>query len=64
MDERAVADDRIEEKPAPSAVGVVAVCVAEDHDALLSVDDPELGARSMPANGPKAKPALRRQMDQ
>jgi hypothetical protein len=44
MDERAAADDRIEEGPAPPAVGDVTVRVAEDHDALLSIDDPELGA--------------------
>jgi hypothetical protein len=44
MDELAAADDRIEERPARSAAGVVAVCVAEDQDVLPSLDDPELGA--------------------
>jgi hypothetical protein len=44
MDENTAADDRIEERPAPFAVGVVTVCVAEDQDVLTSLYDLELGA--------------------
>jgi hypothetical protein len=63
MDKDALADGGKEERPANPAMRVVAVFVAEDQELVFARVTANL-SRSIPANGLKAEPVVRRQSEQ